>query len=734
VAQLSSLSSILRRRFWTALIAFVSVFGAASAYLLTTTDRYETSVRLIVDEQKTSVSELGRTLSEVPSATPGGANPVATQAELVKSRRILQQALDLLDKKYPNNTSHHYPDIDELARKVQIKIIPATNLLEMSYEYPNPEIAAQVLNAIAETMVQENTEAIRREASSVVDFLEVAVPQQESNLQNAEQQERQFRQSNGLVSSEIQANTLVQSLAEVENELRSTVAQLQQANSRDKMLQRIIGVTSVDRSYAAVRAGQDITLRDLRTKLSDLEAQIAASRSRLGDQHPDLLALYDQRSELQGYYNEQFSRIVGGQPISPNVAATDDVSRDLIAQYITGEVERSALTSKFVTLQVNYKSLQTRLTQLPAQQQQLAILVRQRQAEEDSLKLLQQNLEQARIAEAQLISNVRIVDLAAVPTSPSSPKVLAVLAMAIAVGLMLSVGSVLLLELLDDTLYVSDDFNALFKIPVIGNLPKLLPIGDRQQLKQFLDNTENIEPYRRLLKAIELRHDHPSKVIVVTSTLAGEGKSNVVTRLAAVAAMLSRRTLIIDANLQHPCQHQLLGTLFQPGVVEVTEGSACLDQAIHTTTTLNLSILPCGRLLTCPSMALEATTIKQLMSKVREQFDLVVVDVAPVRESADILTLRQYADGLLLVMRPSFSLKEGIQHTLTDLESGGATIDGLIVNHTPDVSIEITEPRSEYHLQNQLLSTSDTTPVEVNHHSVNSTNNSTLFILHEEGL
>ncbi|MGG6293250.1 GumC family protein [Leptolyngbya sp. AN02str] len=694
--KISSLSSTFKRRLWVALATFTSVVGAASVFLLTATPRYQTAVRLLIDEQKTSVSELGRALSEVPNATPGGASPVATQAELVKSQRILQKALDRVRLQDPSGAAEAYPSPGELGSRVEVKIVPATNLLELSYENENPEFAAKVLNAIAEAMVEENSEAIRQEASSVREFLEKTIPEQEARLTEAERAEQQFRQANGLVAAEVQASTLVQNLAAVEDELRATIAQIQQANTRDGQLQQITGVGSPDSGYAAVRAGQDESLRDLRTRLAELESQIIDSQSRLGDQHPDLLALLDQRDQLQQYYEAQFANTVGGQAVPSDVAATDEVSRELISQYITGTVERNALTSKLAALQTNRQSLQARLTQLPAQQQRLAALVRRTEEEEASLKLLQNNLEQARIAEAQLISNVRIVDPAVAPSTPASPKAPVVLVMAIAAGSVLAVGAVLLLELLDNTIHSTDDPQELFNVPVMGTLPKVVSIRNFADLERFLDDSRQVEPYRRLLKSLEHRYDSPLNVLLISSTFRGEGKSNLAARLAAVSAMASRRTLLVDADLHHPSLHAMFNAESQPGIAEVTEGSIPLYKAIQSTGIDNLSLLSCGRLLTRPSMALEAPSMKKLVAKVAGYYDLVVIDTAPAGQNADALTLNQYTDGFLMVVRPEHTPRDAVQRAVTDLQNGGSDITGIILNETSDLPIAMSEPRTDF--------------------------------------
>ncbi len=686
VDKLSTVSSTLRRHFWIVLLTFGSVVGAAVAYLSTTTPQYQTAVRLMIDDRKTGVTEFGRAISEVSTATPGGANPIATQAELLLSSRVLSKALDEALPETANTTDEDataYPSVDELRSTLEIAILPATNLLEVSYVHPDQEFVSNILNAIAQAAVEENAESIRLEASSVREFLEGRIPRQQAQLQELETRESQFRQASGLVAADTQANALVQSLSGVENELRATLVQLQEANTRDGLLRQITGVSSPVGGYAAVRAGQDEGLRELRTRITDVEARIFDSQSRLGDQHPDLLALQDERADLQQYYDERYARTVGGA-VPESVAASDDVSSTLIADYIAGDVERNTLASRLTSLQSSRQQLQAQLATLPQQQQQLAALIRQREEEEETLKLLQSTLEQARIAEAQLISNVRVVDPATVPDGPAFPNPPVVIVMAIAAGSILSAGAVLMLDLLDDRVHEDGETTDLFKVPVVGTLPKLESLSGIDHLEAFLDDPAQVEPYRLLLKSLEFRNENPLRAILISSSLPLEGKSNVVARMAAVAAMLSKRTLVIDADLRQPLQHELLDVLPQPGLTEVIEGSIPLYKAIQATRLENLSVLPAGRPLARPLMTLESPFMRKLVTKVASYYDLVIIDTAPAGKSADALTLSEYADGLFLVVRPDYSPRDTVQRTLSDLQNTSGSNLGVILSSTGD--------------------------------------------------
>jgi capsular exopolysaccharide synthesis family protein len=144
--------------------------------------------------------------------------------------------------------------------------------------------------------------------------------------------------------------------------------------------------------------------------------------------------------------------------------------------------------------------------------------------------------------------------------------------------------------------------------------------------------------------------------------------------------MLSRRTLIIDADLHRPVQHQLFNLAATPGISEVLENSQSLLEVIRPTGIENLSILTCGELHQRPSQLLESTAIKSLMAEAATHFDLVIIDTAPLCASADAATLTQQSDGIILVTRPNLTRKEVLQKSLSELTQNRIPILGVVVN------------------------------------------------------
>ena len=676
---ISSLPSVLIRHRWPAIATFVSVVGGSLAYLAVAPRMYVTSARLMLDDKRVSVSELGRDLTQLPSGTPGGPSPIANQAELVKSQRVLKRALA---KAFPQgtNTPESIKAAGELSNGLKVKIVPATNILELSYQNRDPVLAAKLLNAVADAMVEENSETTRLEAHSVRTFLADEVPKQIEKLNKAEAAEDQYRQASGVISLEDQTKSLVDSLATLEEQERTLSAQLQEAKSRDASLRQVTDAGTTRDAYAGARIGQDEALKQLRTKLAELDAKVVEMRSHFKENVPTLQSLIDQRDAMRALYNQQSALISpNGQDLPPSKIASDDVSKDLASKFISNDIDRAALENKLSTVRTERVNLQSRLTELPIKQQPLTTLTRRREEAATSLKLLQTKLEEARIAENQLVSNIQIIGQAQQPLLPQSPKRSIVLLGGTVFGTILAICVVLLLEVTDNTLRDASEAEELLNLPILGVLPTLpaaaLELG---RPDRFLDDVGLVEPYRSLLKA--LRSSQKVKLVVVSSTLSGEGKSAVVSHLAAVSAMLGRQTLIIDADLRRPAQHRLFNLNAHSGMTDAIEGYKSLLQVVQPTDIENLSVLTCGELHARPSQIIESTAMEALLAEAAAHYDLVIVDTPPVSSCADAATLSSYSDGLLLITRPNFTPREMLLQAVSQLKSNRVPILGVVAN------------------------------------------------------
>ncbi|MEM8828626.1 MAG: polysaccharide biosynthesis tyrosine autokinase, partial [Cyanobacteria bacterium P01_G01_bin.19] len=680
---LSNLISILKRRSSPALMGFSGVLLGAILYLIFAQRSYQTTASIILEDRQESISELGKNLSSVLESREY--SPLVSQLELVRSRSALNTALNKVAQEKDVDLTEQIT-VDEIRENLGVKIIPNTNILEVNYVNSDPELAQLLLNGIIQAVIERNTDSIRSEARSVKEFLEQQVSKQRQELRKFETAENSFREKNGIVALDNQTANLVNSLNDLETQEQSLLTQIKEQESKVESLQQIAKVNDAETAYNQGIIAQDRQLEDLRTQLTNIESELAAARSNFTDNNPIVISLLEKEEETLSLYQERVRNVLGeGAILAPELTEKgfsqdrDGLGHEVFVELIANQTQLEANRDKLEAIAVEKEKINNRIASLPAQVQSLTELLLQREQANESLQFLQRKLEEATIAEAQLVSNIQIVEQASLPSAPSSPQVILVLAMASIVGTILATSIVLLLEKIDHTLYDVEEVESQLNIPFLTALPHLPGSTEHlNQIKLFLQNRDLYEPYRYLLKRLE---SSGSKVIVVTSATAGEGKSAVALHLSAVSAMLSRRTLIIDAHLDRPTQHRLFDVELQPGVTEIVANKLSLAEVVQSTQIKNLSVLSSGISTSNSCQILESPLIKNILQDAAIQYDLVIIDAPSVGSNCDAYTLSKYSNGLVMVTRPCYTNKNILEQTVKDLRRNKASIVGFVINN-----------------------------------------------------
>jgi len=188
---------------------------------------------------------------------------------------------------------------------------------------------------------------------------------------------------------------------------------------------------------------------------------------------------------------------------------------------------------------------------------------------------------------------------------------------------------------------------------------------------------------RRILQTLGRRtQDSGERVFMVTSAARGEGKSTICALLSIVAAKaLGRSTLIIDGDLRRPTVHQLLGISQRPGLLDVLEGRMSLDAAIRPTLLPKLCVISCGGHPHRPGEAYDDDKFDALIKKVRDKFDLVFVDCAPVVPVVEPLLMAQHVDAVIAVVMAGKTPLPLVKRMREILTPAAEKLVGVIVNN-----------------------------------------------------
>lgn len=292
--------------------------------------------------------------------------------------------------------------------------------------------------------------------------------------------------------------------------------------------------------------------------------------------------------------------------------------------------------------------------------------------------------EQARFREEIQASMITIFETAVIPETPTRPNVLLNMVLAFVVGLAGGLGLALVFENLDTTLYEVRDIETTTELPVMIKIPK----ASRRDIVTFQGESSSLtEAFRNLATNIQvINHQQAKQVLLLISAEPNQGKSMITFHLACSLAELENHIVVIDCDTRIPRLHSFFHLPNRIGLKDVLEQTKSLEEALQKTAFEGVHVLTSGSQLAHPSQLLGSAQMTQLVKKLKEQFDYVLLDSPAMLAVADTSALVPIADELILTVRCGRAQKAAVQTTSAFLAGQKEKLTFLIVNEVDSAS------------------------------------------------
>ena len=665
---------VLKRRWLPAGLIFASVTGLSFIATLSKEPIYEAEAQILIktDESSKLVGlEAERGQIDVLSKD---SNPVATEAEILRSRPVVEETIAQLDLR---NDSGELADYGQIAGELTVKPIIGTDILQVFYQDEDPEQTAIIVNKLIDVYVEEDTRSNRTVAVAAREFIKTQLPKVESTVAKAEADLRQFKVDNKIASLSQEASSNIDGTKSLENEIDSVKAELKGINGKFEQLRRRLNI-SWEEAVAISSLGRS-AIPQLVSQLQQVRIDLVNQRDRFSENAPQIVSLKEREAELVALLEGQIEQIQGDiqrDSLKDKILSisANNSEQNTISEFANLGVERSGLLSKLEALESNLQTRQKNLENLPLLEEQQRELERRVEATQSTYQMLLSRLQETQVAENQNVGNVRVVARAVTPTQPinTSQKKLIILAGG-AIGALLGTGFAFLIDFQDRSIKNSKEAEAIFGYPLQGVIPDLGRLARESSAaqiasQQISDPNSNAlvavnaadaklaararEAYQMLQANLHfLSTDGERKAIAITSSVAQEGKSQVSAGLAISTAQLGKKVLLIDADLHRPSQHQIFRLPNLDGLNNILRQELEWEEAIQQVMP-NLDVLTSGAISENPIPLLRSPTMKTLMQTLSENYDCVIVDTPPLNGIADTIILGGMVDGLLLVVRP----------------------------------------------------------------------------------
>ncbi len=692
VIDLSRYWSVCKRRWPIIAAIFSATVGATMLVTFLVKPVYQADAE-VINQGPNQLSALLGLAQELGALGGGGgsSNPLKTQAEIIRSRPVVQEVITSLNLQDQDGEPLKYEDfLDNL----ETEEVRGTDVLSVSYRSKDPEEAVAVVKKIMVLYLKNNLAFTRSQAASARQVLERQIPRTELEIKEAAADLRRFQETNNVVDLTAEAEAGIKVRIELAGQILANRSKLTAALSQVGSLQKQLGLNS-EQAIAFSTLSQAPAVQKTFSDLTQIESQLAVERVRYRSPHPKVTAIERKRDSTRELLDQRIGQILQ-QPmfVSEGGLQMGELRIDLATGLVKAFNESEALTGQQALLNRSYQELETRLTDIPRLAQQQMQLQQRLSIAQGTLVDLTKNFVTAKVAEDVNDGSVQLLSPATLQDEPVFPRPLLNLALGMLAGALFSGIAIVYLDQIDTLARSERDIRKLFAYPVLATIPRFADSLEPSKSDYLSQNHSSFplpvrdQPYSlastayQLLKANlgALNSDHPARVIVVASTEDGEGKSTVAANLAAVLSSLDRKVLLIDANLRQPSQQQIWSLSSQFGLSNLLMDGVGRSQVIAQVMP-GLDVVPSGAPPSNPIPLIDSIAMKNLLSQVSTDYDCVVIDTPALSVTPDALILTQQANGhLLLVAQPGRLDLEKAKAVQSVLLQSNTSVLGLVIN------------------------------------------------------
>lgn len=503
----------------------------------------------------------------------------------------------------------------------------AGQIVNLGYESENIPMSIDILNTLMEVYKESNIEDKRQMRIYTLDFIDERLDSLRKELGIVEKDLTEYIEANKAFMLDKQSELYLNKLSEETSNLVQQEMKLSVINWLMRYLQ-----TNPNKAVPVELGTQEPTLVPLITQYNQLQVERQNALATMPETNPFITNNLDPRL---GKLRTDITEALGSVRQAYNIS-------------------RSSLRNQS-------SSTEGRLSSIPSKARELTDRGRQQKIKEELYLFLLQKKEETAIASASTISDTKTVEPARSNGSPIRPNHRSVYLFAIFLGLAIPAGFIVLREYLNDRVRDKADIERITDAPLIGMVghsEESNALVVTQNSRRFI--SEQFRIIRTNLQFILNKVNNP--VILVTSSFSGEGKSFVSTNMGAVMALTGKRTVIIELDIRKPKVVSNLELKKQAGLTNFIVGRVNIhDIIVPVPEVPNLFVIPCGPVPPNPAEMLLDPKLGELFDYARRNFDIVIVDTAPVGLVSDAIILGERADCTLYILRQNYTYKKQVE-------------------------------------------------------------------------
>ena len=587
------------------------------------------------------------TISGLKSLFMGG-NEDTTKDEFA----LLNESSDNLSAK---SRIGEVPLENRLIANLTVAPVSNSQIIKLSYDSTDPQLAANVANSIAANYIELNLERRVNSASFAKDFLSKQLADVKSRLEESQVKLNNYAKEKGLYKTNDEKSLSLTA---------QKINQLNIAHSRAETT-RIEAQNKYERgqsSFGNAKVLENLTVQTLKKSLVEIETKYQEQLQIYKPSYPLMVQLRRQIQKLKDEVARETSVI------------KQTVERSLQADYLAARGNEEKL---FEELQLQKKYL----VEVRDKDIGYKTLLREVDTNSSSYEGLLTRLKEVSVAGGVESNNISILDPAIVPYSKHKPNTRLNLVLGLVLGVFLGTVVAFLLEFLDDRVKTTDELERLLGLPLLGMTPSVK--GDDPIIHALMTMEQPASAIAESFRSLRTNllfasREGTPKVLTLTSAMPSEGKSSSCMNLATAFAQSNARVLVIDADLRKPTAHKRLKLDNSLGLSNFLTYQASIEDIVQETLIPGVSAVTAGPLSPNPSELLSSERLQELFDLAPDTFDIIIIDAPPVMGLADALVLANRASATVMVTAFAQSKKRQIQDAHRRLKQSHANIIGVL--------------------------------------------------------
>ncbi len=648
-------------RKWYALAVFALTVLATATYTFLTTPIYGGSASIQVLKHGPQVLRV----ADVVESSVTSDSDFNTQIKVLESIAIAQnvaarltpEETKLLVDPYKSRSGEPPSATGIILHR---KVVPQrmTLITLIQFQHPNPKMAARVANLLASEYIAYNSRLRIEESLKAVDDLKDRADQQRKRVDEIANALQTFRQRGNLISLMQSKDIVTEKLKALNMLTTSTNSRLKEAEVRWNQV-RDWSKTGRDLAELPFVTAQP-KVAQLSLQVTTQKLAVAQLQERYKDKHPRLIeainGLAQTEQELKIALDTAATSVKSEYE---NALQNDEGARKAL-------VDQEAKSLDLDKSAVEYENLN-----------------REFRVNEQLLESMMSRMRETSVTSSIEMESARIIDRAVEPTNPISPNVGVNLALGVLGGLFLGFSFAFLLATIDDKIKTTFDVETLVGLPLLGLIPRVerMEQPDKAQIVSNGADRMVTEAFLSLYSTLRINDEsRNAKLILVTSTLPGEGKSFIATNLGLTFASQGQRTVIIDCDLRKPNIERSFRLNVGKGVVNYCANAATLDEIIVKNVHPNLDVITVGARAKNPIHMLNSKEFETLVAELGKRYDRVLFDTPPLGAVSDALNILPLMDGAIYTIRFNGAKRGAVQRCAQRLRSANIPVFGAVMN------------------------------------------------------